>query len=94
MIELNGETILIEIDGVGHFSPTTFGGREIESSQQAYERQVENDRLKDDFATQNDLRLVRIQNVDKDYTFIENALESILSGSTTNHYGDLYQEED
>lgn len=89
-IELNEKSVLVEIDGSGHFAPTAFGGRDIKSSQQAYQQQVEHDRLKDDFAVQNNLRLVRIQNVDKDYTFIENALESILNGSTANHYGDLY----
>lgn len=90
MVELNGKNILIEIDGRQHFSPTTFGDRDTDVSEQAYQRQVRHDQLKDDFAVQNNLRLVRIQNVDKDYTFIENALESILNGSTANHYGDLY----
>lgn len=91
MFELNGEAILLEIDGSGHFSPTTFGGRDIDVSEQAYQQQVEHDRRKTDFAVQNGFRLVRIQNVNKDYDFILNSLEAILSGSTNNHFGSLYK---
>ena len=91
MIELNGRSMLIEIDGEQHFSPTAFGGRDADVSEQAYQRQVRHDQLKDDFAVQNGLRLVRIQNVDSNYDFIIESLESILSGSDINYYGSLYQ---
>lgn len=93
MFELNGETILLEIDGAGHFAPTPYGGRDMDTSEQAYQQQVEHDRRKDDFALQNGFRLVRIQNINSDYDFIERSLEELLSGSTTNHFGSLYQKE-
>lgn len=93
MIELNGENILLEIDGIGHFAPTPYGGRDMDTSEQAYLQQIEHDRRKDDFAVQNGFRLVRIQNINSDYDFILNSLEAILNGSTTNHYGSLYQKE-
>ena len=93
-IELNGESILLEIDGAQHFSPQSFGSRDDDISEQAYQRQVENDQLKDLYAAQNDLRLVRIQNIDSNYDFIIESLESILSGSDINYYGSLYQKKD
>ena len=90
-IKLNGKSILIEIDGGQHFAPTTFGGRDTDVSEQAYQQQVEHDRLKDDFAVQNDLRLVRIQNVGSNHNFITDSLGELLNGSMTDHYGSLYQ---
>lgn len=91
-IELNGESILLEIDGAQHFSPRSFGGRDIDISEQAYQQQAEHDRLKDDFAVQNNLRLIRIQNTNSDYDFILSALDELLRGSMRNHFGSLYQE--
>lgn len=91
MIEMNGENILLEIDGSGHFKPTTFGGRDTDVSEQAYQQQVEHDKTKTDFAVQEGLRLVRIQNANSDYDFILNALNELLSGSDINRFGDLYQ---
>lgn len=91
MIKLNGENVLLEIDGAGHFEPTAYGG-DIETSEQDYLRQIEHDRRKTDFAVQKGLRLVRIQNINSNYDFITDSLEAILSGSETNHFGSLYQE--
>ena len=92
-IELNGESILLEIDGAQHFSPRSFGGRDIDVSEQAYQQQAEHDRLKDDFAVQNGLRLVRIQNVGSNHDFITDSLNELLNGSDINYYGSLYQKE-
>lgn len=88
-IELNGKTILLEIDGEQHFKSVEAWGGEAK-----LQRNIEHDRLKDDFAVKKGLHLVRIQNVDRDYDFILNSLEAILNGSETNHYGSLYQERD
>lgn len=86
MIELNGESVLIEIDGEQHFkSVEGWGGETL------LQRNIEHDRLKTDFAAQNDLRLVRIQNINCNYDFIIESLELILSGSDINYYGSLYQ---
>lgn len=85
-IELNGESILIEIDGEQHFkSLEAWGGEAV------LQRNIEHDQRKADFAVQNDLRLVRIQNVGSNYGFIIESLELILSGSDINYYGSLYQ---
>lgn len=86
MIDLNGESVLIEIDGEQHFkSIEAWGGETL------LQRNIEHDRLKTDFAAQNDLHLVRIQNIDANHDFIIESLESILSGSDINYYGSLYQ---
>lgn len=89
MIELNGESILLEIDGEQHFKLVEDWGGET-----LLQRNIEHDRLKTNFAAQNDLRLVRIQNIGSNYGFILESLELVLSGSIANYYGSLYQKKD
>mgnify|MGYP001463064996 CR=1 FL=1 len=52
--------ILIEYDGHQHFEPVTFGGMSKDEAQKAHERTVENDRMKNEWASANGYDMIRI----------------------------------
>jgi len=68
--------IVIEYDGKQHFEPTTFGGISNERAEENLKILRENDKLKDDFCTENDFRLIRISY--KDFSNILSILSTKL----------------
>ena len=55
-----GGHLLIEIQGVQHYKPITFGGRSELESIEAFKRQQEHDKLKREFAINNGYKLLEI----------------------------------
>jgi hypothetical protein len=56
--------VVIEFDGAHHDRPVRFGGRSIEAAAEALERQRENDRIKDEYCTEEGYQLLRIKAAD------------------------------
>jgi hypothetical protein len=69
-IFINGETVLIEYDGIQHFDRSCFGGKN-------YDNLVENDRIKTKYCKSNKLKLIRIKYTDLDR--IETLLAQLFS---------------
>jgi hypothetical protein len=57
--ELN---MLLEFDGVQHRKPCRFGGMSLELAERKYAECIERDNIKNDFAKQNGIHLLRITN--------------------------------
>lgn len=57
-IHLPEHNILIEYDGPHHFGPVAFSSSS--DAESAFDRQVQNDRIKDNFAEQHNINLIRI----------------------------------
>ncbi len=56
--------VVIEFDGAHHDRPVRFGGRSVEAAAEALERQRENDRIKDEYCSEEGYQLLRIKAVD------------------------------
>ena len=55
---------VIEFDGQQHFRPVNFGGMPDEKAQQAFERTVQHDNIKNEFCARNGYDLLRIKYTD------------------------------
>lgn len=57
---LPDKKLIIEYDGVHHFTPINFGGRDREKSIKSFERQKQNDCLKNIYCKSHNINLLRI----------------------------------
>lgn len=72
--------LLIEVQGIQHFKPTTFGGRSKLESIEAFKYQQEHDRLKREFAKESGYELLEIPYFGaKDLDKLEKVLREKLS---------------
>ena len=73
------EPIFIEYDGKQHFEPATFGGISKERANEAFQKQKEYDKIKNDYCDENGYHLLRIP-----YTEYANIEAIITEFMTTN----------
>ena len=73
---------LIECDGIQHYEPTTFGGISIESAEENLLDLQHRDNIKNEYAKQNNINLVRIPYWELDN--IEQVLSKIINNSINN----------
>ena len=52
--------IIIEYDGIQHFSPRAFGKMSQEKAEERFKETQENDKIKDDFCRENGFKMIRI----------------------------------
>jgi len=69
-------SFLLEYDGEQHFRPATFGGISQEQAEENFTKQQYHDKLKNDYAKENNIPLLRIR-YDEDTIFV---LENYLKG--------------
>jgi hypothetical protein len=60
VIQTDGGPMFIEYDGRQHFKPVRFGGMSQEKAEEAFKKGKANDKLKDDYCTENNYSVLRI----------------------------------
>lgn len=73
---------VIEVDGEGHFYPTRFNGTSMYNAIDTYQRTKHCDKIKDEYCTKNNIKLLRISYIDinnNNYKkILQNELKSII----------------
>lgn len=78
---LPDKKLIIEYDGQQHFTPVNFGGRGKEKSKKSFERQQDNDKIKNTYCKNHNISLLRIPFTSKDN--IPNIIDFALNEKET-----------
>ena len=69
---------IIEVDGEGHYKPINFRGISKEKSKQTYKRTIYNDKIKNKFCKNNNIKLIRIPYTEIKNNNYKNIIQTII----------------
>lgn len=75
---LENYNTIIEVDGEGHYKPVNFNGISKEKSKQTYERTIYNDKIKNKFCKDNNIKLIRIPYTEIKNNNYKNIIQTII----------------